>query len=89
MNAAKNYEDQCRIMARVVHDWRAAKKSAVIQFNFPRSVAVIATIGDALENHFVTADAGGLELLKLLGLGEPIEPTVLMVRAVIELSGGE
>ena len=84
MSPGQAYENQLRAMAQVVADWKAAGNSAMIQFNFPHGVCLIATIGDALKEHFVTVDERGMELLKLLGLGEPKEPTVLMVRAVIE-----
>ena len=85
MNPPKPYFEKLGEMAFILREWRSAKKPAVIQFNFPRSVMIAATISDAIKNHFVTADAGGMELLRALGMGSANEPTVLMIKAVIDL----
>jgi len=85
MNLPKSYFGQLGEMAFILSEWRSAKKPALIQFNYPPSVAIIATISDAIRNHFVTADAGGMELLTALGMGSANEPTVLMIKAVIDL----
>ena len=59
----------------------------MIQFNFPTTVDVAATISDAIAAHLVTVDDAGRELIKQFMAVCSNEPTVLMVRAVISLEG--
>lgn len=87
MNSPEQYCTQLDAMAANAKAWRAANpdKKVLVQFNFPTTVAVIACISDAVKNHYVTANPEGLELLKALWpWGVRSEPTVLMVRAVLE-----
>jgi len=81
------YEAQLNAMLANARRWRAAnsEKEALIQFNFPPQVAMIAPISAAVGSGFVSANAAGLELIKALWPwdGED-EATVMMVRAVIE-----
>lgn len=74
-------------MVRNGKAWLAANphKAPKIQFNFPPKVCLVAPIGLAYAMHLVTADEAGLELLQALApWGGPEEPTVIMVRAVLE-----
>jgi len=75
-----------RMLARA-REWRTANPSrtAKVQFNLPERVAVIGTISEAIKRGVVSVDEAGLELVKSLGpWGVPEEPTVLMVRCVLE-----
>jgi hypothetical protein len=74
-------------MAERAKAWRAANpnRTAKVQFNFPPGVCVIAAISLAVERGFVSTDEAGLELVKeLWPWGDRSEPTVLMVRVVLE-----
>jgi hypothetical protein len=84
---AAEYEAQLEAMAENARRWRAANadKTVLVQFNFPPFVALIAPISVAVKKGFVTTNDAGLELLKALWSWDAdTEPTVLMVRAVIE-----
>lgn len=86
---ADNYAAQLDGMAQRAKDWRAANpgKKPLVQFNHPETVAIVGCISDALEHHFVSANADGTELIKALWpWGGRDEPTVLMVRIVLENS---
>lgn len=83
MNGRESYTAKLNAMAKIFEQWKAENKTAVIQFNYPRHVAVAATIGVAISMHFITADQDGMELLKRFGLGTSNEPTVMQVRAVL------
>lgn len=74
-------------MARNAEAWRKANPDAeaLIQFNFPPKVAVIAPISEAVRLKVVVTNDHGLSLLKALWPWEDrYEPTVLMCRAVLE-----
>lgn len=59
-----------------------------IQFNFPQHVGVMASISEAIEKHFISADVAGLELLKSFWRWDlPSEPTVIMCRTALNLLG--
>jgi hypothetical protein len=81
------YAQQCEAMAENARRWREANpnRETVVQFNRPPKVLIIGTISDAVKHHFVTANEAGLELIKALWpWGGRDEPTVLMVRVVLE-----
>lgn len=61
------------------------EKKVQVVFNFPRSTYVIATISQAVEKGLVVCNDAGLELVKALWeWGVETEPTIGMVRAVLE-----
>lgn len=67
--------------------WVAAHPAVEVkvQFNFPSNVALVQPISDAVAMKSVTCNAAGLELLKALWPWDSDdEPTVLMVREVLE-----
>ncbi len=82
------YERQLAAMRERAKAWMNDNRGAVvqIQFNFPPDLGVIAPINDALQMGFVSANFWGLELLRAL---LPFQPTVIMVRAVVESLQGE
>lgn len=88
MNAAdERYELQLGKMLVRRNAWLANHPEAevLVQFNFPRTVCVVACISDAIEKKFVSANEAGLELIKALGnWGQRDEPSVLMVRVILE-----
>jgi hypothetical protein len=91
MKTEEEYAQHIAAMADKINTWRRANaglaEAAVIQFNFPKTIMLIATIGDGLEKHFLYANGPGLELLKAIGGWEKDnEPTVLMVRVALELA---
>lgn len=74
-------------MSENARHWRAVNPNheVLIQFNSPPGVLIIGTISDAVKHHFVTVNEAGLELIKALWpWGGRDEPTVLMVRVVLE-----
>ena len=84
---AKKFERQCQTMNERAQAWRKANpgKSAVIRWNFPPAVNIIGCISDALAHRLVTTNEAGLELIKALWpWGDRDEPTILMVRMVLE-----
>lgn len=94
MNTANDqgaaYEAQCNTMLANAKAWRAAHpdSQARVQFNFPKTVSIIGCISDALNSKYVSANEQGVELIKALWpWGGRDEPTVLMVRMVLEHEG--
>jgi hypothetical protein len=87
MSIAQQYGWQVKAMARRAKEWRAGNptKDAKVQFNYPREVAVIGSISDAIKTGYVTTNDAGLELVKALGPWRcENEPTVFMVRFALE-----
>jgi len=88
-NMQKQYVAQLNTMYQNGQKWRREHPSAeaLIAWNFPPDVAVIAPISLALEKGYVRTNPAGLELLKALwpDWDSPTEPTILMCRAVLEL----
>lgn len=98
MNAheASRYAAACNDMWVRSVQWRTSPehidKEAKIQFNFPPYVAVIAPISEAIKHGLVTGNAEGLDLIKFLCAEhweKSTEPTVLMIRAVLEFEAKE
>lgn len=88
MTTRKEYVEQLMQMAENGHRWRLANadREARVVFSYPTSVALIAPISEAIENNFVSVNEAGLELVKALWPWEgDREPTVLMVRAALEI----
>lgn len=88
LTETERYEAELIGMAERARQWRAAnpKTLVMVQFNFPPQVGVIATLSDALEHHLVTVNEGGCDLLKAIAAGCRHEPSVLMLRAVLEFT---
>jgi hypothetical protein len=87
MTDAAQYEKQLQTMLRNGRKWLALhpKADIKIQWNFPRNVALICSISDAINHHHVSANDDGLALMKALWDWDAItEPTVLMTRVAIE-----
>jgi len=85
--AQKDYVAQIQGMIHNRNAWRAAHPGADvrIQFNYPPKVMMICTVPEALSQHYISANADGLELLKALWpWGGRDEPTALMARIAIE-----
>ncbi len=86
------YSRQLDDMLKRAKAWLAANagQPARIQYNFPSTTAVIAPISLAIEKKFVVTDAAGLALIKALWPWEDRrEPTVLMVRVVLDAAFGQ
>jgi hypothetical protein len=82
-----DYAAQIGVLAARAMQWRKANpdRQALVQFNYPRSVMMIAPISTALKDKIVSTNEAGLELIKALGAwGEKLEPTVMMVRLALE-----
>jgi hypothetical protein len=86
MTQAERYEAQLQAMLARCHDWRARHPDRVVQvqFNYPREVFLVTTISDALREGIVSCNYWGLRLVKALWPWNESEPTVAMVRVVIE-----
>ena len=87
MKTAEEYEDQLAKMAVNARKWRVdhPDSSVLVTFNYPASITVIGTISNAIRNNFVSANEDGLKWIKSVWpWGREDEPTVLMVRAVLE-----
>lgn len=87
----KAYELCCERLFKALVGWRIqnAGKEVQVVWHFPRNVAIIATIGDALKHGYVSANPAGLELIQAMvaAAGSPAnEPTVLMIRTIMEES---
>src|SRR5690349_17406694 len=81
------YEAQMQTMLKRAKAWRAANadREVKVQFNFPKDITVITTIADAIKRGYVSVNDAGDELVKSLWpQNVPDEPTVLMVRVVLE-----
>lgn len=88
MTNRKEYAEQLMQMAENGHRWRLANpdREARVVFNYPTSVALIAPIREAIDKNFVSVNEAGLELVKALWPWDgDTEPTVLMVRAALEI----
>lgn len=85
--AGVRYGEQLEKMADNARAWRAAnpEREVKVQFNYPPGVVVIQSISEAVKKSTVSANEAGLELLKALWpWDDRSEPTVLMVRVVLE-----
>lgn len=84
----KEYLRQLETMLENANLWRKRNphREALIQFNCPPNVALISPISTAVENHFVSTNEAGMELLKALWprWDDRTEPTVMMCRCVLE-----
>lgn len=83
---SENYVHQLSDMRQRLVAWVKAnpEKEVKIQFNFPNKIAVIATIRVAMNEGFVSVNDAGRELIESMCDRGLNEPTVLMVRAVLE-----
>lgn len=85
--AGEDYSKQCDAMLERARGWRMKNPDddVLVQFNFPETMAVIGTISQAIENHYVSTNAAGLAIIKAMGpWPKGNEPTVMMVRMVLE-----
>lgn len=82
----KSYLRQIQRMAQKAMAWRKANptKEALVQFNYPEKVMLIAPISAALKQRLVSTNEAGLELVKALGPWDKTEPSVFMVRLALE-----
>lgn len=81
----ERYESEIKSMvdrARVFMEENPGLKASV-QFNFPSGVMVVATIKQALDEHLISTDAGGLQLLEAVQDGAKSEPTLIMLRVTL------
>lgn len=85
---SRQYEAALTTMVEALAKWRRENPALnpMVQFNFPRNVCLAAVISDAINFHWVSVDGAGQNLISALCAPFPRdrEPTVLMVRAVIE-----
>lgn len=87
----KTKEEYIRQIAAMIGNrkaWQAANpdREALIRFNIPDDIGVIATISDAIEKGLVIANDAGRDLINALWeQGGNDEPTITMVRLAIEL----
>jgi len=85
----KKYVAQLQTMWENAEKWRKENPEtvAMIAWNYPAGVALVAPISEAIKKGFVRHNAAGLELLKALWptWEDETEPTVIMCRAVLEL----
>jgi hypothetical protein len=90
MNKKAEYEKQIAVMSAQARKWVAAHPQAkpVVSYSYPPEVAVIADIEDAIKSGLVVADADGLALIKAAcaGFDEYLAPTVLMLRAALDIA---
>lgn len=80
-------ENQMQAMYENANKWRSENptKEAMIQFNIPPKIFLCAPISNAIRDGFVSTNEAGLELIKALWPWDnQREPTVAMVRAVLE-----
>jgi hypothetical protein len=82
----RDYEIQLHTMRHRFEAWcrEHPDKTADFQFNFPPNVAVVSTIREAIRLGFVSVNIPARELIEAMCDSGTNEPTVLMVRAVIE-----
>lgn len=76
-------------MLQRAREWRQQNptRGALIQFNYPNKVFLCAAISVAIKEKYVTANPAGIELMQALWpWDDQFEPTVAMVRAVLENS---
>ncbi len=87
----ETYIAQISAMVKTAQRWRADNptKTALVAFNYPREVMLVAAISVAIEKGFVSTNAAGLELIKALGSwDDENEPSVLMVRIAWDYTSG-
>jgi len=88
MERRREYAEQILEMKRRAQAWRKANpdKEVRVQFNFPKRVFTVAAISDAVNDHLVSCNEAGLELLKALWPWDDLkEPKVTMVKIALEL----
>lgn len=84
---AEKYEKQLQLMKARADEWRRLnpQREAKIQFNFRTDTAVICPISQAIAKHYVSVNDAGRELIAALWPeGGRDEPTILMIKAVLE-----
>jgi len=85
----KQYRAQIARMSQNARAWRLLHPGSVpqVQFNFTENVMMIMPISIAVEKHFVSCNAEGLEMIKAMWpWDDSKEPTVTMVKIAIEVS---
>lgn len=83
----RRYAAQLDEMDRRAKAWREANpgREAKVLWNFPRDVWIAVTVSEGIRLKLVVPNDAGIELIKALWpLGDPYEPTIGMVRAVLE-----
>lgn len=88
MSQGEAYSAQCNMMLANARRWQEEHPNAsiMVHFKFPKTVAIVGCISDGIAQGFVSTNKDGLDFIKAFGpWGVPEEPTVLMVRAVIEV----
>lgn len=87
MKTIGGYNAQLTMMRQKFEAWCRERPTATadFQFNFPPTVAIVCTIREAIRLGFVSVNIPARELIEHMCDTGPNEPTVLMVRAVLEL----
>jgi hypothetical protein len=83
----QEYEAQISKMQANGRRWLAENPRAEVSvaYHYEPGILVVAAISEAFDNKFISANEDGLKLIKALWpWGEPEEPTILMVRVVLE-----
>lgn len=81
---ADDYDKAIDRMKQRMDQWRKDNPTVTAEVIFNGKVFVIGGIQDALLLHLVKVNKGGYEMLKFMCEPERNEPTVTMVRFVIE-----
>ena len=87
---ALDYKKQLQQMLANAKRWLADNPAAEVkvQFNFPGVAFVVAPISQALDKSLVSANEAGVQLIKAMWPWNiDSEPTVMMVRAVLDCHG--
>lgn len=83
----RRYAEEVKKMAARARAWRSANpgREAVLQFNYPPNVCLIATVSDAVAKQFLIVNEAGMELLRTMGpMGGKNEMSVMMIRIALE-----
>lgn len=84
----KQYSEQLEAMLANKRRWileNPGGEVAKVQFNYPANICLVAPISEAIKNSYVSANPAGLDLIKALWpWQDEREPTVMMVRVVLE-----
>jgi len=84
----EQYSDQLERMVEAARSWKChnINLSPIIQYNFPKSVCLIASLNDAIKKSYISINDDARTMLEQLGWldDRPDAPTVLMARTVLE-----
>lgn len=83
----KDYLDQIKTMSQRAAQWVKdhPDREVKVQFNYTPKVFLVAAISDAINNHWISTNDAGLELIKSLWRWDVrSEPTAMMVKIALE-----